>query len=81
MVEITKKHNEIVSVKTVLGPLAQADVPILRCVGLNYVKHGVGAGLSLPKYLVPGTQMDVVIDDIGTLRNGVVFDGNGLYDW
>ncbi|KAJ5968534.1 hypothetical protein N7501_004782 [Penicillium viridicatum] len=35
---------------------------------------GVGAGLSLPKYLVPGTQMDVVIDGIGTLRNGVVFD-------
>ncbi|KAJ5193885.1 hypothetical protein N7491_001216 [Penicillium cf. griseofulvum] len=35
---------------------------------------GVGAGLSPPKYLVPGTQMDVVIDGIGTLRNGVVFD-------
>ncbi|KAJ5502151.1 hypothetical protein N7463_005025 [Penicillium fimorum] len=35
---------------------------------------GVGAGLSPPKYLVPGTQMDVVIDSIGTLRNGVVFD-------
>jgi 2-keto-4-pentenoate hydratase/2-oxohepta-3-ene-1,7-dioic acid hydratase in catechol pathway len=34
----------------------------------------VGAGLSPPKYLVPGTQMDVVIDGIGTLRNGVVFD-------
>lgn len=39
-VEIPKKHNEIVSVKTVLGPLAQADVPSLRCVGLNYAKHG-----------------------------------------
>ncbi|CAG8182286.1 unnamed protein product [Penicillium nalgiovense] len=35
---------------------------------------GVGAGLSPPKYLVPGTQMDVVIDGIGTLRNGVAFD-------
>ncbi|KAJ5426760.1 hypothetical protein N7465_001830, partial [Penicillium sp. CMV-2018d] len=33
-----------------------------------------GGDLSLPKYLVPGTQMDVVIDSIGTLRNGVVFD-------
>ncbi|OQE36145.1 hypothetical protein PENCOP_c012G02721 [Penicillium coprophilum] len=35
---------------------------------------GVGAGLSPPKYLVPGTQMDIFIDGIGTLRNGVVFD-------
>jgi 2-keto-4-pentenoate hydratase/2-oxohepta-3-ene-1,7-dioic acid hydratase in catechol pathway len=34
---------------------------------------GVGAGLSPPKYLVPGTQMDVFISKIGTLRNNVVF--------
>lgn len=34
---------------------------------------GVGAGLSPPKYLVPGTQMDVSIGGIGTLRNNVVF--------
>ncbi|KAJ6024339.1 hypothetical protein N7540_005136 [Penicillium herquei] len=35
---------------------------------------GVGAGLSPPKYLVPGTQMEVSISEIGTLRNDVVFD-------
>lgn len=35
---------------------------------------GVGAGLTPPKYLVPGTQMDVSIDKIGSLRNNVVFD-------
>lgn len=35
---------------------------------------GVGAGLTPPKYLVPGTQMDVSISEIGTLRNGVVFE-------
>ncbi|KAJ5889151.1 hypothetical protein N7504_009961 [Penicillium tannophilum] len=34
---------------------------------------GVGAGLNPPKYLVPGTQMDVFISQIGTLRNNVVF--------
>lgn len=34
---------------------------------------GVGAGLLPPKYLVPGTIMEVVIDKIGTLRNGVKF--------
>ncbi|KAJ5529956.1 hypothetical protein N7527_003349 [Penicillium freii] len=50
-------------------------------VSMTGTPGGVGAGLSLPKYLVPGTQMDVVIDGIGTLRNGVVFDGGGLYDW
>ena len=34
---------------------------------------GVGAGLSPPKYLVPGTQMEVQIESIGILRNDVVF--------
>lgn len=36
-------------------------------------RTGVGAGLNPPKYLVPGTQMDVTISKIGTLRNNVVF--------
>lgn len=35
----TKVSDEIVTVKHLLGPLAQDDVPILRCVGLNYAKH------------------------------------------
>ena len=35
----TKVTDEVVTVKTLLGPLAQEDVPILRCVGLNYAKH------------------------------------------
>jgi hypothetical protein len=35
----TKVSDEVVTVKQLLGPLAQADVPILRCVGLNYAKH------------------------------------------
>jgi len=34
---------------------------------------GVGAGLNPPQYLVPGTNMEVYIDKIGTLRNGVEF--------
>ncbi|CAN9283187.1 unnamed protein product [Alternaria alternata] len=34
---------------------------------------GVGAGLKPPKYLVPGTIMEVSISKIGTLRNGVKF--------
>jgi hypothetical protein len=35
----TRVSSEIVEVKQILGPLAQEDVPILRCVGLNYAKH------------------------------------------
>lgn len=45
----TRVSDEIVSVKTILGPLAQTDVPILRCVGLNYAKH---SAFSKPLYSV-----------------------------
>lgn len=31
--------EQTAQVKRVLSPLAQRDVPILRCVGLNYAKH------------------------------------------
>ncbi|KAG9759520.1 hypothetical protein KCU73_g3349, partial [Aureobasidium melanogenum] len=34
---------------------------------------GVGAGLRPPKYLVPGTQMEVIVYKIGTLSNEVKF--------
>ncbi|KAJ4421930.1 hypothetical protein N0V82_003427 [Gnomoniopsis sp. IMI 355080] len=42
--------NEVVTVKKLLGPLAQADVPILRCVGLNYQKHIREAGRKPPPF-------------------------------
>ncbi len=35
----TKVTEEVVTVKKLLGPLAQNEVPVLRCVGLNYAKH------------------------------------------
>lgn len=35
---------------------------------------GVGAGLVPPKYLVPGTIMEVSVSNIGTLRNTVEFE-------
>jgi len=37
----TKVTDEIVTVKELLGPLAPEEVPILRCVGLNYAKHSI----------------------------------------
>lgn len=33
--------DELVTVKEILSPLAPTDVPILRCVGLNYAKHSI----------------------------------------
>ena len=35
----TRVTDEIVTVKTLLGPLSSTDVPIIRCVGLNYATH------------------------------------------
>jgi 2-keto-4-pentenoate hydratase/2-oxohepta-3-ene-1,7-dioic acid hydratase in catechol pathway len=35
----TSVTDEIVQVDKLLGPLAQDDVDIIRCVGLNYAKH------------------------------------------
>ena len=35
----TKVTEEVATVKKLLGPLAQNEVPVLRCVGLNYAKH------------------------------------------
>lgn len=34
---------------------------------------GVGAGLERPRFLVPGTEMGVWVEGVGTLRNGVEF--------
>ena len=31
--------NETVNVAKILGPLTPTEIPILRCVGLNYAKH------------------------------------------
>jgi hypothetical protein len=47
----TKVTDEVVTVKKLLGPLAQRDVPSLRCVGLNYAKHSTSS-LFLFNYLM-----------------------------
>jgi hypothetical protein len=35
----TKVTDELVTVEKIVGPLTPLQVPILRCVGLNYAKH------------------------------------------
>ncbi|KAM5358998.1 hypothetical protein ACJZ2D_014823 [Fusarium nematophilum] len=42
---------------------------------------GVGSGLKPPRYLVPGTKMEVHVTQIGTLRNGVEFAGSGTLEF
>jgi hypothetical protein len=36
---ITWLTAEVATVKVLLGPLTPSDVPILRCIGLNYLSH------------------------------------------
>jgi hypothetical protein len=47
----TKLSSEVVTVKRLLGPLAQDDVDILRCVGLNYAKHSALIQHIIPSWL------------------------------
>jgi hypothetical protein len=42
----THVSDEVVTVKRLLSPIAAEEVPILRCVGLNYVKHSKSQKLS-----------------------------------
>ncbi|KAJ4032064.1 hypothetical protein NW753_013373 [Fusarium oxysporum] len=46
----TRVTDEVATVKTLLGPLVASDVPILRCVGLNYATHIREAGRKTPPF-------------------------------
>ncbi|CEI60011.1 hypothetical protein FVEN_g8186 [Fusarium venenatum] len=46
----TKPTGKTVKVKKLLGPLTPRDVPIIRCVGLNYAKHIKETGRSPPPH-------------------------------
>lgn len=35
----TRVTDEVATVKQLLGPLTPDEVPLLRCIGWNYVKH------------------------------------------
>ena len=35
----TKVTDEEVTVKKLLGPVTTEEVPIIRCIGLNFIKH------------------------------------------
>ena len=59
---------------TLISYLSQGTTLETGSVIMTGTPGGVGAGLNPPKYLVPGTKMEVIISQIGTLRNEVVFD-------
>jgi hypothetical protein len=37
--EQTRVTDEVVTVKRLLGPVEESEVPIIRCIGLNFIKH------------------------------------------
>jgi hypothetical protein len=39
----TKVTDEVVTVKELLGPVTQEEVPIIRCIGLNFIKHSTSS--------------------------------------
>ncbi|KAK6440717.1 hypothetical protein LTR95_003050 [Oleoguttula sp. CCFEE 5521] len=44
-----QRTNQTDRVKTLLGPLREQDVPIIRCIGLNYKSHIKETGRALPE--------------------------------
>lgn len=57
----------------ILSFLSQGTTLEKGTVVMTGTPGGVGAGFKPPKYLTPGTTMEVRIPGIGTLRNGVEF--------
>ncbi|KAF2621331.1 fumarylacetoacetate hydrolase family protein-like protein [Macroventuria anomochaeta] len=46
----TKVTEEEVTVKKLLGPVTVDEVPIIRCIGLNFIKHIQEGGRTLPPH-------------------------------
>ncbi|KAG9201796.1 hypothetical protein G6514_005412 [Epicoccum nigrum] len=46
----TKVTDEEVTVKKLLGPVTVDEVPIIRCIGLNFIKHIQEGGRTLPPH-------------------------------
>ncbi|KAF5567563.1 fumarylacetoacetate hydrolase [Fusarium phyllophilum] len=64
----------VFSIRRLIAHLSSGTTLQKGSVIMTGTPGGVGAGLQPPKYLVPGTQMEVKITEIGTLKNGVDFE-------
>jgi hypothetical protein len=45
----TKVTDEEVTVKKLLGPVTTEEVPIIRCIGLNFIKHSKPVNIYKPE--------------------------------
>lgn len=43
----TKVTDEEVTVKKLLGPVTVEEVPIIRCIGLNFIKHSTALNYTI----------------------------------
>lgn len=46
--ETTKVTDEEVTVRKLLGPVEESEVPIIRCIGLNFIKHSASLFSATP---------------------------------
>ncbi|KAF2022368.1 fumarylacetoacetate hydrolase family protein-like protein [Aaosphaeria arxii CBS 175.79] len=61
----TTVTNEEVTVKKLLGPVTTAEVPIIRCIGLNFIKHIKEGGRTLPPYPATFIKANTALNDHG----------------
>ncbi|KAJ5612316.1 hypothetical protein N7510_005510 [Penicillium lagena] len=66
----TRVTDEVVTVKELLGPLTARNVPIVRCIGLNYLTHINETGQSSPPYPTMFIKPSHAVHDHG--RNVVI---------
>lgn len=78
----TAVSDEVVTVRKLLGPLARADVPILRCVGLNYARHIREAGRRPPPFPFIFFKPNTCVHDHGAdvVVPGIAQDGQADYE-
>ncbi|KAF2729512.1 fumarylacetoacetate hydrolase family protein-like protein [Polyplosphaeria fusca] len=63
--EATKVTDEEATVKKLLGPVEQSEVPIIRCIGLNFMKHIKEGGRTLPPFPSTFIKANTCLQDHG----------------
>ncbi|CAG8466629.1 2091_t:CDS:2 [Diversispora eburnea] len=73
--ENVKVTSDIIRVKKLLAPLDRSQVPIIRCIGLNYKEHAKETNQKIPPYPIlfikPNTSLQnpfesIIVPDIAT---------------
>ncbi|KAF1947329.1 fumarylacetoacetate hydrolase family protein-like protein [Clathrospora elynae] len=59
----TKVTDEVATVKRLLGPVTVDEVPIIRCIGLNFIKHIQEGGRTLPPYPTTFIKANTALND------------------